>query len=305
MYQLRGKKIMLTTEQIAQYNENGFILIENALSEDQLSKLQQVTADLIRQSASVTESNETYDLDEGHSKNNPRLTRIKLPHTLDPIYWEVIRSERICNLIKPLIGNNIRLHTSKLNTKAPDGGMAVEWHQDWAFYPHTNDDLLAIGVMLEDVNDDSGPLMAIPGTHKGPILDHSRDGIFCGAIDPTDTLFESNKAHILTGKAGSLSIHHVRALHGSAPNYSNRARKILFYECISADAWPIAGGVSNYIGMTQQELWDAMNDRIICGEQPRHARVENVPVSMPLTPPADPTSIFKVQKSGGAVSAFK
>lgn len=296
---------MLTAKQIEQYNEVGFLLIEDALTQDQLISLQQVTESLINQSKHVTESSETFDLDEGHSKDNPRLTRIKLPHTLDPIYWEVIRSERISSLIKPLIGDNIRLHTSKLNTKAPDGGMAVEWHQDWAFYPHTNDDLLAIGVMLEDVNDDSGPLMAIPGTHKGPILDHSRQGIFCGAIDPADPLFESSKAHSLTGKAGSVSIHHVRTLHGSAPNYSNRARKILFYECISADAWPIAGGVSNYNGMTQQELWDTMNERIICGEQPRHARVESVPVSMPLAPPPDPTSIFKVQKSGGAVSAFK
>lgn len=84
---------MLTAEQKAQYKEHGFILVEDALSQDQLIKLQQVTTSLINQSASVTESNEIFDLDEGHSKNNPRLTRIKLPHTLDPIYWEIIRSE--------------------------------------------------------------------------------------------------------------------------------------------------------------------------------------------------------------------
>ena len=295
---------MLTKEQIAHYDNHGFLLIEDALSDRQLSALQQITNSLIAKSSEVTESNETYDLDEGHSENNPRLTRIKLPHTLDPIYWEVIRSERICGLIKPLIGENIRLHTSKLNTKAPDGGTAVEWHQDWAFYPHTNDNLLAIGIMLEDVNEDSGPLLAIPETHKGPILDHSKDGIFCGAIDPADPLFKPEKAHTMTGKAGSLSIHHVRTLHGSAPNHSSKARKILFYECIAADAWPIAGSISGYNQMTQQALWEAMNERIICGEQPRYARLEDVPVSMPLAPPPDPTSIFKVQKSGGAVSAF-
>lgn len=296
---------MLTAQQISEYNENGFLLIEDALTKKQLNTLQKVTESFIGQSATVTQSNEMFDLDEGHSKDNPRLTRIKLPHTLDPIYWEVIRSEQLCNLIKPLIGDNIRLHTSKLNTKAPDGGMAVEWHQDWAFYPHTNDDLLAIGVMLEDVTEDNGPLMAIPGTHKGPVLDHSRDGVFCGAVDPSDPLFEPDKAHTLTGKAGSLSIHHVRTLHGSAPNHSNRDRKILFYECIACDAWPISGGsVSGYNRMTQKELWDDMNNKIVCGEQPRTARVESVPVLMPLAPAPDPTSIFKVQKSGGAVSAF-
>ena len=47
---------------------------------------------------------------------------------------------------------NILLKSSKLNTKFEKGGSAVEWHQDWAFYPHTNDDVLAVGVMLDDVN---------------------------------------------------------------------------------------------------------------------------------------------------------
>lgn len=295
---------MLTPQQIEDYRNNGFLLIENALTEQQLTRLRTVTNSLIQQSATVTQSNEMFDLDAGHSADNPRLTRIKLPHTLDPIYWEIIRSDNIRGLITPLIGDNIRLHTSKLNTKAPDGGMAVEWHQDWAFYPHTNDDLLAVGIMLEDVTEQSGPLMAVPGTHKGPILDHSRNGVFCGAIDPEDPLFEADKAKTLTGSAGSLSIHHVRTLHGSAPNHSNNARKILFYECIAADAWPISGGVSGYNGLSQQQMWEGMNSRLVCGEQSRTARVENVPVRMPLAPPPDPTSIFKVQKSGGAVSAF-
>ena len=65
-----------------------------------------------------------------------------------------------------------------------------------------------------------------------------------------------------------------------------------------------AGGVSNYNGLSQRQLWDGMNSRLVCGEQPRIARVESVPVIMPLAPPQDPTSIFQVQKSGGAVSAF-
>ncbi len=295
---------MLSNQQISEYAENGYLLIENALSADQLKELTKVTDRLILESAAITESNEKYDLDEGHTPDTPRLTRIKLPHTLDPIYWQIIRSERICNLIKPLLGENIRLHTSKLNTKAPDGGSAVEWHQDWAFYPHTNDDLLAIGVMLEDVTEESGPLMAIPGSHKGPVLDHSRNGVFCGAVDPQDPQFHPQQATTLTGPAGSLSIHHVRSLHGSAPNHSARARKILFYECIAADAWPINGNSSAYSGLSQQTLWQAMQDNLICGEQPLHARLSAVPVRMPLPPPPDATSIFKVQQSGGARSAF-
>jgi len=299
------KTAMLSDSQISQYEQDGFLFIENALTASQLEQLQSATRQLIEQSVDVTTNNDRYDLDVGHSPQQPRLTRIKLPHLLHPIFWQVITSTRITELIKPLLKtDNIRLHTSKLNTKEPHGGQAVEWHQDWAFYPHTNDDLLAIGILLEDVEEQNGPLMAIPGTHRGPVLEHSKEGIFCGAIDPADPLFEKDKAVTLTGKAGSLSIHHVRTLHGSAPNHSDRARKVLFYECGAADAWPINGNSSTYTGMSQQVIWHELQQRIICGTQPTQARLENVPVTMPVAPPPDATSIFKVQKSGGAVSAF-
>ena len=36
--------------------------------------------------------------------------------------------------------------------------------------------------MLNDVDLDNGPLMVIPGSHKGPVLSHNNDGVFCGAI---------------------------------------------------------------------------------------------------------------------------
>jgi len=105
---------------------------------------------------------------------------------------------------------------------------AVEWHQDGAFYPHTNDDLLAIGVILEDVDTSSEPLMVIPGTHKGPVLSHFHCSVFAGAIDPADPLFARDRIVTLTGRAGSMTVHHVRLLHGSAPNTSARARLICF-----------------------------------------------------------------------------
>ena len=84
--------------------------------------------------------------------------------------------------------------------------MAVEWHQDWAFYPHTNDSLLAFGLMLEDVNLENGPLQVIPGSHKGPVLSHHHNGIFCGAINPEDPDFQREKIVTLTGKAGSMTV---------------------------------------------------------------------------------------------------
>ena len=64
--------------------------------------------------------------------------------------------------------------------------------------------------MLEDVTQENGPLQVIPGSHKGPTLSHhNADGVFCGAVDPADPDFDLSKAVTLTGRAGSMTVHHV------------------------------------------------------------------------------------------------
>lgn len=295
----------LTKEQVEFYHENGYLMVEDAVSPEQLDRLREITYDLIDKSRHVTESNAIYDLDEGHSVDQPKLTRVKLPTKQHPYFWEIAKNSKITSVLRQLMGPNVLLATSKLNTKAPGGGAAVEWHQDWAFYPHTNDTLLACGLMLEDVDHANGPLQVIPGSHTGPVLSHhNKDGIFCGAVDPDDPEFDGAKAVTLTGKAGSMTVHHVRALHGSAPNNSDRARLICFYECLAGDAWPLMGGGSYIQRLSQEEQWADMQERVIIGEVCTNPRVEVCPIRLPLPPAPAAASIFETQKAGGAKSAF-
>ena len=49
-------------------------------------------------------------------------------------------------------------------------------------------------------------------------------------------------------KAGSISLHHVRALHGSAPNMSNRPRRLLLQGYLAADAFPLQSNLSTSTG---------------------------------------------------------
>ena len=72
---------------------------------------------------------------------------------------------------------NIRHHHTKLNNKAPGGGAQVEWHTDWGFYPHTNDDILEVGVAIDPMTIENGSLMVVPGSHKGPAYDHHENGV--------------------------------------------------------------------------------------------------------------------------------
>ena len=294
----------LTKDEINFYNDQGYLLVEDVISENQHKEMLALVDGFFEKSKMIRENDNIFDLEDGHSSDNPRLKRIKQPHQHSQFFWDIIKESKIEEILRDLLGDNVSLKTSKLNTKAPGGGAAVEWHQDWAFYPHTNDNVLALGLMLNDVDLDNGPLMVIPESHKGPVLSHFNNGVFCGAIDPDDSDFDMSKAVTLTGKARSMTIHHARTLHGSSPNNSNRDRLVLFYECNSADAWPLVGAGAYMKSTNPVQLCNQLEKQMVCGKVSYQPRMENVPVTIPLPPAPDYGSIFTSQKTGGAKSAF-
>lgn len=132
-------------------------------------------------------------------------------------------------ILQQVIGSAIRFDTSKLNMKPTGYGAAVEWYQDLAFYPHTKSTLCAVGVMMDDGDLENGPLLCIPGGHKGTVHDHHSDGAFCGAIDPIRSGIDCSKAVPCTGKAASISIH-VLAVHGSAVKLSPKPLRLVLFQ---------------------------------------------------------------------------
>ena len=160
---------MLTTAQIEEYNRVGAIVVPDVLSPAEVAELREVTDGFVARSASLTTHNEVYDLEDSHSPGQPRVRRIKAPHLHHGAYERLMRNPAIIACLKSLWGPDIRFDTSKLNMKSAGFGAAVEWHQDWAFYPHTNDDLAAVGVMMDDMELSNGPLLIVPGSHRGPV----------------------------------------------------------------------------------------------------------------------------------------
>ncbi len=280
----------LTPQQITDYQEHGYLVLENRIPPEWLNRIYTEIARFEEEAAGMTTSNDRLDLEDSHSQQNPRLRRIKLPHTISDVMRELMYSDLILAPARDLIGPDLRLHTTKLNMKSAGYGAAVEWHQDYAFYPHTNDDILAIGVILDDMAPENGPLMVYPGSHKGPVFDHHVDGVFAGAMLPEENGLNPGDAVQLTGPAGSVSIHHGRIVHGSALNTSDRARRILFYEMMAADAFPIMGSMTKWDGIADY------NTRMLCGEPTLNPRLKDIPVRIPQPQPDVPISIYEIQK---------
>ena len=279
---------MISDEQAQAYRRDGVIVVPEVLNQETLGRVRTVLAELVAGAAAVTEHTDVYDLEPGHTPENPRVRRIKAPQKVHPIFDEIVRSPAVISILTKLIGPGLRLHGSKLNMKSAQYGSPVEWHQDWAFYPHTNDDILAIGVLLDDCDLANGPMLVTPGTHNREVWSHhGDDGCFAGLIDPDIIKDEIERAVPCMGKAGSMSFHHARALHGSAMNTSDRPRNLLLYEVTASDAWPLMG-VKDF---------DEFNSRLLAGPPVVTPRLTDVPVRMPLPPAPNQGSIYENQTS--------
>jgi len=263
-------------------------VVPDILGPAEVEELRRVTDQFVHNARNVAANDDIYDLEESHSPGEPRVRRIKAPHLHDPAYARVARHPKIVEILHGLWGT-VRFDTGKLNMKSAGYGAPVEWHQDWAFYPHTNDDLAAVGIMLDDMNMENGPMLVVPGSHKGPVWDHhGPDARFCGAIDPEHCGLDLSRARPCLGKAGSVTVHHVRAVHGSATNFSGRERRFLLYQYRAADAWPLlgfAGGI------------DKFNELLLAGDPTIEPRLAAVPVRLPLPPAEYQGSIYENQRA--------
>jgi phytanoyl-CoA hydroxylase len=281
---------MLSPDQIAAYRRDGFIVVPDIFTAPEVAALRRVTDAFVERARRVAANDDVYDLEDSHSPDEPRVRRIKTPHLHDPEYARAARHPKVVAVLKDLWGT-VRFDTGKLNMKSAGYGAPVEWHQDWAFYPHTNDDLAAVGIMLDDCMMENGPMMVIPGSHQGPIYDHhGPDGRFCGAIDPAACDLDLSQAEPCLGRAGSITVHHVRAVHGSATNFSGRERRFLLYQYRAADAWPLLGlkdGISKF------------DELLLAGEPSLAPRLTPVPVRMPLPPAEYQGSIYENQRATG------
>ena len=282
---------VLTEEQRLFYFKNGYLQLENFISRDWLDKLWKVTEEFIEISKGKSESDEVFDLEPNHAPDEPRLRRLSFPAGQHEVYKDFAFNGPIVDLAEDLVGPSVKYHHSKLNFKWADGGEEVKWHQDIQFWPHTNYSPLTIGLYMNDVDDEMGPMGVIPGSHKGEIFDlYGNDGSWGGFIKETDLgRVDLDKVAWLKGPAGSITIHNCRMIHGSMANKSTRSRPLLLHTYSSGDALTLSGA-----GTT-----GPMCSSLIRGDAPRWVHFDEDPCLIPPDWSKGYTSIFALQQQEG------
>jgi ectoine hydroxylase-related dioxygenase (phytanoyl-CoA dioxygenase family) len=286
---------VLTQAQREAYFRDGYVAVPALIGRDWLDRLKAVTAGFIEKSRKIAQSNDVFDLAPSHSAATPKVRRLKAPDAQHPAYWEFAQGP-IADAVADVVGPDVVFHHSKLNFKWHDGGDEVKWHQDIQFYPHTNYSPLTVGLYLHDVGPDEGPLMALAGSHNGPLYDqYDEAGNWQGCLSPADAAkLDLGKARAMTGPAGTITIHNCRTVHGSPPSKRADGRPLLLNAYTSADAFPY----------TAHPTPTANTLTVVRGKPARWAHHDPRPCLIPPDWSGGYTSIFAAQTGEDAARAM-
>ncbi|MEW5979003.1 MAG: phytanoyl-CoA dioxygenase family protein [Acidobacteriota bacterium] len=227
---------MLGLDQIQQYRENGFCVHRRLLTADEVQDLNAELAAICGGNTRANHDQTRMEMEPNQPLEGQLVRRIYEPCTYYPAFRSLSDSSRLLDCVEQLIGPDLTFHYSKINMKPASIGSVVEWHQDLAYYPLTNQDSVSILFYLDDADRGNGCLQVIPGGHRGRCLDHTRDGYFQGRV--TEVVDES-LAVCLEGRAGDVIFMHCMTPHSSTTNTSSRSRRTLILSYRAADAFPI------------------------------------------------------------------
>ena len=236
---------VLTQDQKDQFWAQGYLVIENAVDNKLLEHMKEDFLKWVEQSRNHKQSyGETidqrsrFDLALGHTAHKPELRRINAPVEISEAYFTAMSNSKMTDCVADLIGPNVKLHHSKINSKLPGGNTQVKWHQDFPFTPHSNDDLITALLMIDDVTLENGPLEVVPGSHRKDIHSLWQNNVFTGSVTHEISQDCQNNSITCTGKAGSVCLMHTRLLHGSKPNSGADSRTLFITVYSAEDAIP-------------------------------------------------------------------
>ena len=288
----------LTQEQYDAFWRDGVLVVEDAVTAEQLAALRATFDDWVEESrqhdndyGETLDGRKRFDLQPGHSAQTPGLRRVQSPEEVSDVYASVMRSARTVEVVGDLIGENLRFHHGKVNSKLPGTATKVLFHQDFNFQPMTNDDIITCLLFIDEVTLENGPLEVVPGSHKGPLYTHWHNGRFTGAV--ADEVMEEFKDQVVpcVGKAGSVCLMHSSLLHGSAPNLSDSSRTLYITTYYAEDARELSPNA----------LPSTLTHELVSGVETGRIRCSSYEMELPEVPKG--TSFFAQQEGSESEAA--
>lgn len=223
----------LTDAQFEQYQTEGYLVVEDALSTETVDGV----LGRLREYTHGDREPETFS-----SQLEPRVERGELdvddPGDAvrkfeglgmvqeDEVFADVAHNETITAVAEQLLGPNLKLLRSAAMFKPPSFGSKKGLHQDAAYYPIQPMDHVTVWIALDDATPENGCMTVIPGAHKDGFLGHETNE-YDTDIVINDTEYSESDLVELPMAAGDVLFTHCLVPHYTAPNSTDSWRRAL------------------------------------------------------------------------------
>ena len=234
---------MLTSEQVAQFQRDGFLLGGKALSDETVDLLNEEVARVIRdRDAGGRQPVLCHNFARAQGQTVWQIVNI---WEASEAFHGIIANPRIVEEVAQLTGASaLRIWHDQIQYKtATDGGVNM-WHQDSPYWPILTPKTAQVTawVALDDVDEENGCMSMVAGSYKwGPNID------FLHTLKSWDDMpaeFDGHPLDVRTCPApkGHVHFHHALTWHGSHANRSNRPRRAIALHYMTQETRYVAEG---------------------------------------------------------------
>jgi len=199
----------LSPEQIKKYQDKGYLSPIEALTKDEANEVK-----------------EEIEFIEKKWPNELKGLGRNYVHLISPIFDKVVHNSKILDTVEDIIGKNILVGGTTLFIKDPDKKGFVSFHQDAKYIGFEPHNWVTAWLAITDSNEENGCMRMYSGTHKEDLKVHNEkfnDGNLLTRGQTVENVpIEKTEPVIL--KAGQMSLHHPKIVHGSGINRSDKRR---------------------------------------------------------------------------------
>ena len=246
---------MLTSEQVEAFEADGFLVVPDFVSPEQLRALRVRAAELEAEQRALGETTVFSTTDQSHAgeqwflesgdkvrgffeDGSDRLNKLgHAMHDLDPVFDDFCRSESMQGVASSIGLADARLVQSMYIYKHPKVGGEVTWHTDHTFLWTEPRSVVGFWVAIDDATTENGCMWAVPGGHRQPVKSRFvRDGDVTSTevFDPEP--YDITDAVALPAKAGTLVLLDGALPHWSDANRSDEPRQAFTLHVVAGDA---------------------------------------------------------------------
>lgn len=212
--------VKITEGDVNFFNKNGYLVVENALSPDEITTLRRETVRICRGELGQVKRLPLSYPEESDDEVMHRTLCIHFPHKISEAIFNFVVHPNVVEVLTRVIGPDVKCMQSMLFIKSA-GKPGQAWHQDEHFIPTRDRSLTGAWMALDDATIENGCLWVIPGSHRPGILwelEEQDNPDFDCTDEAIGFPYTDDDAVPVEVKAGSIVFFNGYLLHRSLPN---------------------------------------------------------------------------------------